>query len=263
MPRSKPSMTTYIISPKAMISTQISERSSAHPGHSPAPQVPDRYRAPRTAAGRVALQGSSLSGGGARAPFGPLRDQFQQIGNAGAEHRAVDDDKHQQADAHGQGGMVRHGVGGPHHAIDHPGLAADLGGHPAGEDGDDAGRPHRHGEAQEQPLWYSRPRQRSQAPPMPSSSISMPRPTITRKVQKMIVALGRSCGGESFRPLIWPSQLWVRIRLPEMRDLDRVEGLSAAPCRASRTGSAARPRRACSTSALPSRRSWRAGIAAC
>ena len=42
----------------------------------------------------------------------------------------------------------------------------------------------------------------------------MPRPTITRKVQKTIVAFGRSSGAKSFSAGMVPSRLWVRIRLP-------------------------------------------------
>ncbi|MNJ77760.1 hypothetical protein D3C77_753400 [compost metagenome] len=46
------------------------------------------------------------------------------------------------------------------------------------------------------------------------ASISMPSPAMTRKLQKMIVELGRSSLAKLFRAGICLSRLWVRIRLP-------------------------------------------------
>ena len=49
---------------------------------------------------------------------------------------------------------------------------------------------------------------------------------MTRKVQNMIVEFGRSCGGNSFRPWIWPSQAVGQDQAAEVRDLDRVAASS-------------------------------------
>ena len=92
-----------------------------------------------------------------RVSVGPDRDHFQQIDDAGAKYREIHQDEHQQAGAEHQCRVVRCRVGGAHDAVDHPWLPPDLGGHPAGQHGDDPCGTHRHREAQEEALLVKLP----------------------------------------------------------------------------------------------------------
>ncbi len=108
----------------------------------------------------------------------------------------------------------RHAVGGAHHAVDDPRLAADLGGEPAGEDRDDARRTHREHGAQQRPRTYSVPRQRAQRAPEPEQDHQhaepdhdAERPEDDRRVRPVLLRIGLEP-----RELAVPR--CVRIRLP-------------------------------------------------
>ncbi len=116
----------------------------------------------------------------------------------------------------------RHRVPGPQQAVDHPGLAADLGRHPAGDHGDETGRAHRQRETvQPAPVVEPRRAAARAGSKRPSANIRKPRPTMIRNDQKTI---------SDRRPIVArdgveAGQRRVRIVLEdqraELRDLDR------------------------------------------
>ena len=55
---------------------------------------------------------------------------------------------------------------------------------------------------------------RSSSRHTPTAAISNPSPTMMRNAQNTTGEFGLSCGGNSFRPLIAPSQVCVRISAP-------------------------------------------------
>ena len=96
MPRSKPSMTTYIISPKAMISTQITGRSmpiavisSLLSGNSIAGPISSGTRTADVPAAACRRRPQA----DARRGRGPLRHQLDQVADAGAEHGHIHHDE--------------------------------------------------------------------------------------------------------------------------------------------------------------------------
>src|SRR5215510_8286440 len=65
-----------------------------------------------------------------------------------------------------------------------------------------------------QGLSNRRSRKRNHQLAATTASLKNPMPTMTRKAKKGIATGGRSSSLNSFRPLISPSRLWVRMRLP-------------------------------------------------
>src|SRR5690606_25096022 len=142
IPRSKPSITTYIMTPNRMMTAQINGRST------PMSRLlccggkrPHRLARPaRTARPRV-VAGLLRAGG----------QQAHAIGSAGAEHGKVDDHEKGQRKTHLAGGVRRYGVGGALQPVHDPRLAADFRGVPARQQGNQPRRRHGQRKAQEWP----------------------------------------------------------------------------------------------------------------
>src|SRR5690606_19020852 len=142
IPRSKPSITTYIITPNRMMMAHSSGRSI------PMGRllVGGRERPHRLAR----LAGAARP----RVASGLLRARGQQpqpIGGARAEHGQVDEHEQRQRETDLARVVRRDRIGGALQSIDNPGLAADLGGVPARQDGGQPGRRHGGRAAQEGP----------------------------------------------------------------------------------------------------------------
>ena len=73
-----------------------------------------------------------------------MRHQPQDVERAGAEHGEVDDDEGDERGADGRRVDRRDRLRRAQQAVDRVGLAADLGGDPAGQHGDEARRAHQH-----------------------------------------------------------------------------------------------------------------------
>src|SRR5581483_9405947 len=75
-----------------------------------------------------------------RGLFGAASHELDNVIDAGAEHDAVDEDEENDRGEHAAARDRRGGVGGAQDAVNGPGLAADLSGEPAGENGEEAER---------------------------------------------------------------------------------------------------------------------------
>src|SRR5690606_25043599 len=156
MPRSKPSMTTYMNMPNRMITAQIRVRSPpmdhlppvdvAPPGARNATGTTSRILAAlfrrRKRPGRRTPLARPARG---RAVFRPGRtppDQAQYVERARSEQQEIHNNEQDQRQAHFEGTMRTHRVGRTHHPVHHPGLPTHFGGEPAGKYGHEARRPH-------------------------------------------------------------------------------------------------------------------------
>src|SRR5882757_502270 len=148
MPRSKPSMTTYIIKAKAMMTAQMIGRSMPIASYSLASVDCgiDAVRCGRQRAGRPPIERSPVQGVASRFMRGiiqwALADELQHIGDASSEDGKVHHDEDDQRGGELQGGVIGDRVPGSHHAVDHPGLAAHFCGDPSRQDGHETRRPH-------------------------------------------------------------------------------------------------------------------------
>ena len=133
--------------------------------------------------------------------------------DAGAEHDAVDDHEQNERGEHAAAGNRRDRVGGAHQAVDDPGLAADLGREPAGEQGDEAERRDPWQRAQE-PAAVVEPAAGPEHAAEPTAIMSMPRPDHDPEGAEQDDRIGRSSGGKCLRPCDLAVPAWVRIRLP-------------------------------------------------
>src|SRR5438552_3541706 len=149
IPRSKPSMTTYIIRPNAMMTAQMIGRSmpisidlSAADAHSSGVadgvDIRSGQRACRPLVEQVA---PSWCGFGAMI-LRPLAHELQHVGDACAEHGRINDDEHEEGGGEFGRGMVGDCILSAHDAVDYPGLAADFRGQPSREDRDKTRRSH-------------------------------------------------------------------------------------------------------------------------
>ena len=179
------------------------------PGGSPTPA------AARAGSGRRSPSiGRSGSLFGLPAPARTMRDHEADAGRVNDE---IDDHVAEQRDQHvGAGQRGRHRVRGAHQAIDRPGLAADLGGGPAGEHGDEA-------ERQRTPRTARR-NQRAVVEPAAPAQTQLATTTTSQHQQ---ADADHDAEGEegnrdrrpvlarkSFSPRTTPLSVWVRIRLP-------------------------------------------------
>ncbi len=80
--------------------------------------------------------------------LGAFRHQHQHVSDACTKDGHIHDDEHDERCRKDERRVVRHRVLGPHHAIDHPGLASDLGGEPSGQQRHQTRGAHQHREAQ-------------------------------------------------------------------------------------------------------------------
>src|SRR6185437_4116110 len=165
MPRSKPSSTTYMKRPNAMIAAHMTVTSIFF------------SQAVGLGSGHV----DQLIGGGqraARAPGGLVArhamrcvsrqrrtraHQLEHVVDAGAEHEEVDHHEGHQRDTDLLRGQRRHRLRGAHHAVHDPRLATGFGGDPAGQQRDEAARAHRDRETLE-PLRFEQTSASAQRP---------------------------------------------------------------------------------------------------
>ncbi len=169
---------------------------------------------PRTA---VAPASACASGTCAGAGCGPLRSSLTRYHDAEAEQEKVHNDKSEQRREHTAGRNRTDGVRRAQQAVHDPRLATDLGHIPAGQQRDET-------------AWQSSrmpgaqiPARREQAVPRhhsPSPIAARPQHQQTEadhdaegEERRSSPAADRAAG-KSLRPLISPSQEWVRIRLP-------------------------------------------------
>ena len=138
-------------------------------------------------------------------------------------------------------GMGRDRIRRAQQAVDHPGLAAVLGGDPAEGDGEEAQRRGQHAQAQE-PAARRRAGRASaaQSETRPIAIISKPMPTMTRKVQNSTGAFGHWSRGNAFEPLELGVPGMAQDQAAELRGCRWRSGSSRPPCRAGRTDRAAR-----------------------
>src|SRR6187402_1456310 len=128
MPRSNPSITTYIATANAMMNAQMIVRSSI------AALPPHRGRDPGGADRRVR-----------RIAFARRRrlgHQPQNIPDPGREGGDIDDDEPGERRGHRRRADRRHRIGGAQDTVDRPRLTPGLGRNPAGDHRDEPGRPH-------------------------------------------------------------------------------------------------------------------------
>ena len=153
-------------------------------------------------------------------------------------------------------------VGGAQQAVDGVGLAADLGGDPAGQHGDEARRAHQHGAAQQRAAVVearrASARHRLHRPEQHHQHADADHDA---EAPEHDGALGRSARGQALRPFTSPFQSCVRMKLPSLGTSMRVAGglgLHVGPAEQDQRLAAAG-----SPSGPPWRRSWPAGAPAC
>src|SRR5690606_35084528 len=157
MPRSKPSISTYMKTAKAITAPEISGRSrsiSVLLHHSAGRSdffLWQRHRPRRRALAQLRLVLRPPHSGPGPGRRWAERDYPQHVPGAGAENRRVgNDEQHQRQPDRGRGNR-RNGIHRPHQPVDDVRLPADLGDEPAGQHGHKAGRSHQHPEDLEPP----------------------------------------------------------------------------------------------------------------
>ena len=216
MPRSKPSMTTYMntanarIAAQTLVSTTLSAVRSIM-GSSPVLSNRSCKAGPRRDAGGMCRHVRRIRADGVAAPLDMSLNRYQLPMPNTAKYTMT---KAMERGGHGGRGQRRRGLRGTHEAVHRERLAPYFSGHPAGDHGDEtrmAASPGAKRCSQRPVVEFSTPR--ASRLHTPSNSMSIPNPTMTRNDQNTTFN-GRTVLGSDG---VEPGQRCVGIVLEDQR----------------------------------------------